>query len=965
MVDSFVSVDVMKTRQNPKAKKALERTPASKGWATTDEDEILVRQQRAVDHTASVRQLDGADPFYGSFAVQSKSKRTYRVEIRSLTARDNSCDCPDYRKNGLGVCKHIEAVLGKLRGKGRKAWEAATAAGPAGAEVYLSRKGNPEPRLLLPAKVAAAVRAFFAPFFSADGALLADPEAALPALLRAWQNAPQTVRTAARLSREVEEWHAERARRRERERARESFLKDVKSGRQTLDVVRGKLYPYQRDGMLHLAFGERAMLADEMGLGKTVQAIAACELLRRTRRIERVLVVSPASLKAEWEEQIAKFTSLPSKIVWGARAERLKTYREPAFFYLTNYEQARADAADMNRLIAPDVVILDEAQRIKNWQTRTAQTIKSLSSPYAFVLTGTPLENRIDEVYSIVEFLDPSIFGPLFRFNREFYELDDRGKPVGLKNLADLHRRLKPVMLRRRKDEVEDQLPARTITNYFVPMEDEQRARYADYEFKVAQLAAIAKRRPLLKEELEKLMRYLACMRMLCDTPYILDSECRICPKLHELADVLRDIAGSGDSKIIVFSEWERMLQLVRELAREMKLEFAWHTGTVPQKKRREDIIRFKNDPACRLFLSTDSGATGLNLQAANVVINLDLPWNPAKLEQRIARSWRKHQTRAVQVINLVCEQSIESRMLDMLAQKQQLADGVLDGRGDLENIRLPSGRAAFLNRLQALMGGSEAGAPSVGPNVPEKATRREAPAEPPDRAFCQDLAARLGPRLLAVEARNDTAGRKILVAVVDGEADQARPLADRLLRDAFGTTAPPSLELIDRHAYETIRRLIQAGVLKANAGTESLFESPGLAQAGPSEDDIRIGKARAKTDRAERQFRMSALLKQGDFIEEALPSLRNALEDALAAAALLCGAGGEDGPVSPAVVGDLLVPRVGLPADTAGALAQLRALSGKEDPVGKESAEALFGAVSRAIEAVRTVLNKRALGGG
>lgn len=175
--------------------------------------------------------------------------------------------------------------------------------------------------------------------------------------------------------------------------------------------------------MLHLAFGERAMLADEMGLGKTVQAIAACELLRQTRRIERGVVVCPASLKAEWEEQITKFTNLPSKIIWGSRADRLRAYREKSFFYLCNYEQARADVAEINQLIAPDVVILDEAQRIKNWQTKTANTIKQLASPYAFVLTGTPLENRIDEVYSIVQFLDPALFGPLFRFNREFYEI--------------------------------------------------------------------------------------------------------------------------------------------------------------------------------------------------------------------------------------------------------------------------------------------------------------------------------------------------------------------------------------------------------------------------------------------------------------------------------------------------------------------------------------------------------------
>ena len=147
-----------------------------------------------------------------------------------------------------------------------------------------------------------------------------------------------------------------------------------------------------------------------------------------------------------------------------------------------NYEQVLGDAPDLNAILRPDVVVLDEAQRIKNWQTKTARRVKSLRAPYAFVLTGTPVENRIDELYSIVQYLDPELLGPLFRFNRDFYELDERGRPVDYKNLAELRRRLQPVMLRRRKSDVEAELPGRTVKTYFVPMVDEQALRYEDYE---------------------------------------------------------------------------------------------------------------------------------------------------------------------------------------------------------------------------------------------------------------------------------------------------------------------------------------------------------------------------------------------------------------------------------------------------------------------------------------------------
>ena len=226
-------------------------------------------------------------------------------------------------------------------------------------------------------------------------------------------------------------------------------------------------------------------------------------------------------------------------MVFGDLLARRAAYRSRTFFTLCNYEQIRADGDEILDLLQPDIVILDEAQRIKNWQTKTANAVKRLHSRYAFVLTGTPLENRIDEIYSIVEFLDPELLGPLFRFNREYYELDAKGHPVGYRNLEQLADRIAPVMLRRRKEEVESQLPSRMTKTFFVPMTDTQQAVYDDYEFGVKRLAAIASRRPLTKEEFERLQKFLACMRMVCDTPTILDGQRHECPKLDEIERLL------------------------------------------------------------------------------------------------------------------------------------------------------------------------------------------------------------------------------------------------------------------------------------------------------------------------------------------------------------------------------------------------------------------------------------------
>ncbi|MGH8156027.1 MAG: DEAD/DEAH box helicase, partial [Rhodanobacteraceae bacterium] len=673
------------------------QTPIGQGWRTSDADEIERRRRRAAVEEARVRAEHGR-AMYGVYVVAfASSGRGHRVEFRSLDRPINSCDCPDYEINGLGTCKHIEAVARHLEHRPAPAKRTAT-------EIFLDRSDQygrgATVRVLWATELAAddPVRQAVQAFFGADGTLVGEPTDAIPALERAFGQAqlpPEQVR----LSAHIAPWLARLQRQRRQQTDRDHFLADVAAGKRTLDVVRHPLYGYQREGMLHLAFKRRAILADDMGLGKTVQAVAACELLRRLGRIERVLVVSPVSLKTEWEEQIARFTDLPAQIIHGSRAQRLQRYREPAFFNLANYEQILQDGDDIQRLLAPDVIILDEAQRIKNWQTKTADAVKRLSSPFVFVLTGTPLENRIDEVYSIAQVVDPYVFGPLFRFNRDFHQLDERGRPIGYKNLDELHRRLRPVLLRRRKTDVEGELPARTVNTYFVAMHPEQRARYDDYSASVARLAHKARRRPLSPAEFQRLQQMLACMRMLCDTPYILDGDCRVSPKLDELTQILDDQLADPANKILIFSEWTRMLDLVREMVDKAGIGHAVHTGKVPQQRRRAQLDRFKRDPACRLLLSSDAGATGLNLQAANIVINLDLPWNPALLEQRIARAWRKHQSRHVTVINLVCEGSIEHRILHLLEEKRSLAEGVLEGTGAAE-MALPSGRNLLIEQL-------------------------------------------------------------------------------------------------------------------------------------------------------------------------------------------------------------------------------------------------------------------------
>jgi superfamily II DNA or RNA helicase len=853
--------------------------PTAYNWRTTDADEMNRRRERAREESFVISNTTPEHPIFSTFRVKSASGQTYLVELRDLQSGNSTCDCVDFRTNGLGMCKHTEAVLLFLRARHKRLLGTAERSGSNRIEIVLDGAADTLRLLNGAGKLPRAV----AKWFDADGLMLdVAPETALPELQKLRSGTVPEIR----LGREIDQWLENRRRVAERRQLRREYELKVQSGEWPAQETTVPLFPYQREGMLHLAFTERALLADEMGLGKTIQAIAACALLRRLGKACRVLVVTPASLKSEWEEQIRKFTALDLQLVFGSKVRRLKAYDAGdamPFFTIVNYEQMVADSLDVNARVRPDIVVLDEAQRIKNWNTKTAQAVKRLRSRYAFVLTGTPIENRIDELHSLMDFLNPSVLGPLFRFNRDFYELDEKGRPIGCRNLDVLHQRIKPFMLRRRKAEVETELPERTDRNHFVPLSELQKQNYAAHEQQVLKLVNVALRRPLTKQEQERLQRELAMMRMICDTNYILDPEDRTCPKLGELENLI-ETSCENDLKVIVFSEWERMLELVRALCKRLKVGHAWHTGSVPQQRRRGEINLFKDDPNCRVFLSTDSGATGLNLQNASVVINCDLPWNPAKLEQRIARAWRKHQTRPVTVYNLISENTIEHRMLETLALKQSVASSVLDRAGEVKEIKLRSGRQAFVERLQQLvtpahktLGARPAGAVSPAPAADKL------PADPA-LAFAQIASQRMPGIIHRCEEQYPLAGtHTVLTVVVErGAAEQVEKLR-AVHGELFGPgkgdpLAPVQLEVMDCGTYETIQRLIAAGLIsRTTRASRPLLTGEGNPESAPLSPD-ELARAKGHRDQAGRKLKMAQLLGQGGFDAEARPLLLEAL---------------------------------------------------------------------------------------
>lgn len=623
-----------------------------------------------------VEALSG-EPWFGAWRALSISSSTpfpqhYQVTIRSLHQRANLCSCPDFAGNQLGTCKHIEAVLHKI--KKHPEYEQFKEQATPFPYVYLAWDIEDAPQLRLhrvpdlSTKLQTLVDNYFDPQGSFSGRLPDD-------FFRFMDLVEE--RSDIHLGDDAIAYSRQLAARASHSLRAAAIRKQIStSGR--IAGIKARLYPYQIEGAAFLAGSGRALLADDMGLGKTLQAISAAVWLAEHEDVKRVLIVCPTSLKQQWAREISKFTEFETQIVQGPPPERGAQYRRQCQFFIINYELILRDLAVINEFLRPDLLILDEAQRIKNWRTKIATAVKLIPSRYAFVLSGTPLENRLEDLYSLMQVVDPKILGPLWRYLIDFHVTDERGKVLGYRNLSLLRQRLAPVMLRRDRRLVQDQLPDRIEQRLDVEMTAKQCDLHDDAMRAAGRIATIAKRRPLTPSEQHKLMASLQQARMACNAAGLVDKETEGSPKLDELADLLDELCLQSGLKVVVFSQWELMTRMVETRLLRMGLGFVRLHGGVPSAKRGELMDRFREDDHVQVFLSTDAGGVGLNLQSASVVINLDVPWTPAVLEQRNARVHRLGQTQTVQIITMVTPNSYEAQVLSLVRGKQLLFNNVV-----------------------------------------------------------------------------------------------------------------------------------------------------------------------------------------------------------------------------------------------------------------------------------------------
>jgi superfamily II DNA or RNA helicase len=666
---------------------------------TLDQWQIVLRKQIARASGLRIQNV-GNHPVFSDFKVNNPTtKKSYRVFIGGESSGMSYCSCSDFAVNALGTCKHIESVLYRLRRdkKNRSLLEAGWH--PEQPAVSL-RYGLKRQVVFLPGReMSDRLRVLVSEYFK-DG-LLAE---------HGFYRFDEFRQEVEKLKEKVN-YHEDTlsfiAQARDKNILSEMIEKNFPKGvedPQWDNFCKIGLYAYQRQGALFAAANGRVLIADEMGLGKTIQAIAAAELMARFLGIDRVLVICPASLKHQWKAEIEKTVNRKVQIIGGPLLERRKQYQEESFFKIINYDVVRRDTDVIPRL-NPDLIILDEAQRIKNWKTRLAQSVKHLESPYAIVLTGTPLENRLEELHSIVEFIDRHHLGPLFRFLNHHQLVNEEGRMMGYKNLNDLGKSLEKIMIRRNRREVLEQLPGRVDKNYFVPMTPDQVAIHEEYRELVARLVRKWRRCHFLtEEEKQRLMMALQKMRMVCNSTYLIDETTDSGNKINELETQLGEILENPETKIVLFSQWLRTMDLIIRFLNRRKWKYVFLHGGVPSIKRGDLIEKFREDKNCRIFLSTEAGGLGLNLQQASFVINMDLPWNPAVLEQRIGRAHRMGQKNVVRVINFIAENSIEHSMLGLLKFKKSVFSGVLDEGED----QVLMGESRFNQFIKTVEGATE-----------------------------------------------------------------------------------------------------------------------------------------------------------------------------------------------------------------------------------------------------------------
>ncbi|MBI3929222.1 MAG: DEAD/DEAH box helicase [Armatimonadetes bacterium] len=440
-------------------------------------------------------------------------------------------------------------------------------------------------------------------------------------------------------------------------------------------TLQAELRDYQREGCHWLArlaeLGVGACLADDMGLGKTVQALAL--LLSRAADGPH-LIVAPTSVCSNWVQEIRRFapTLRPIVLAEVGRQEALQKL-QPRDVMICSYGLLVQEVEALSQ-VSWEGIVLDEAQAIKNKHTKRFLAAVRLEGRFRVATTGTPIENHLGELWSLFRFLNPGLLGSLESFNRRFAGPIERAQDAQARQL--LRRRLRPLILRRTKAQVLDELPARTDIVIRVELKPEERAVYEAARRRAVEAVEASEGEPQPMRILAELMR----LRRLCCHPRLVYPESDLTSSKLTQAERLLDDLLENRHRALVFSQFVGHLSLVRERLEAKGISYQYLDGSTPARERQKRVDAFQAGVGDVFLISLKAGGLGLNLTGADYVLHLDPWWNPAVEDQAADRAHRLGQTRPVTVYRLVCAHTIEEKIVELHRTKRDLADGLLEG---------------------------------------------------------------------------------------------------------------------------------------------------------------------------------------------------------------------------------------------------------------------------------------------
>ena len=493
-------------------------------------------------------------------------------------------------------------------------------------------------------------------------------------------------------------------------------------------MFKGKLYPFQEEATEQMVDRGQMLLALVMGAGKTITTIATIENLQVMGEVCKTLVVVPSSLKYQWKREIEKFTDSSCIVIDGGIAARKKLWRTAisAQYVIVNPESLANDLASYEKHKF-DAIVVDEATMIKTPRAKRSRLIKRLGKKYhyRFALTGQPIENRPEELFSIMEFVDPTILGKFEVFDRTFIERDHFGKPKRYRNLKSLHTSMENVMIRKTREDIADQLPVVIQQVVPVPFDSFGAVTYrrlAEDLLDAIQKAMTEHGRGFDlwahyygnnkgMEAQGDIMSRLTTLRMFCDNPALVKLSAEMylndnttqgskhasqviaqgliqdnfnTPKLDAVVQYITDVLEENPkNKVVLFSFFKNNLRLIQE-ATKATTRSVLFMGGMDMMDRDKAKQEFSTDPNTRLFLSSDAGGYGVDLPIANYLISYDLPWSAGKLDQREARIIRlSSEFPHVNVVSFVMKGSIEERQYEMLQEKRGINKAFIDGGYD------------------------------------------------------------------------------------------------------------------------------------------------------------------------------------------------------------------------------------------------------------------------------------------